>query len=71
MRRGVGTMIPPMMGKDIKVGRPKVPVDRTKRAERLDGRVRERESVAEYQRRMISQIESLDWGTKGDDEPEL
>lgn len=73
MRREVKTMIPPMMGKDIKVGRPRgVQIDRSKRAERLDGRVRERESVAEYQRRMIGQIESLDWGTKGEgDEPEL
>lgn len=64
-------MIPPMMGKDIKVGRPKTPEDRSRRAEKLDGRVRERESVAEYQRRMIGQIESLDWGSEGDDEPEL
>lgn len=65
-------MISPMMGKDIKVGRPTVPVDHEKRAERLDGRVRERESATDYQRRMIGQIESLDWGTKGEgDEPEL
>lgn len=65
-------MIPPKMGKGLKIGRPKVPEDRSKRAERLDGRVRERESVAEYQRRMIGQIESLDWGSEGEgDEPEL
>lgn len=66
-------MIPPMMGTGLKIGRPRgVPVDRAKRAERLDGRVRERESVAEYQRRMIGQIESLDWGSEGEgDEPEL
>lgn len=64
-------MIPPKMGKGLKIGRPKTQVDRMKRAERLDGRVRERESVAEYQRRMISQIESLDWGSEADDEPEL
>lgn len=73
MRGDVKTMISPMVGKDIKVGRPRgVQVDRSKRAERLDGRVRERKSVAECQRRMIGQIESLDRGTKGEgDEPEL
>lgn len=67
-------MIPPKMGKGLKIGRPRgVPVDRTKRAERLDGRVRERESATDYQRRMIGQIESLDWGTKESegDEPEM
>ena len=32
---------------------------------------REGESVADHQRRMISQIESLDWSAKGEgDEPE-
>lgn len=65
-------MIQPQMGKSLKIGRPRTPEGRAKRAERLDGRIRERESVAEYQRRMIGQIESLDWGSEGKgDEPEL
>ncbi|WP_175954884.1 hypothetical protein [Schaalia sp. Marseille-Q2122] len=64
-------MIQPMMGKGLTIGRPKAPEERAKRAERLDGRIRERESVVDYQRRMIGQIESLDWGSEGDDEPEL
>lgn len=63
-------MVPPMMGKGLKIGRPKTPEDRSKRAEKLDGRVRERESATDYQRRMTGQIESLNWGSTGDDEPE-
>lgn len=65
-------MIQPVMGKDIKVGRPRgVQIDRAKRAEKLDGRVREGESVADYQRRVMGQIESLDWGSDEGDELEM
>lgn len=65
-------MIQPMMGKGLKIGRPRTPEERAKRAERLDGRVRERESPVDYYRRMVGQIESLDWGSEGEgDEPEL
>ncbi len=27
--------------------------------------------VDEYQRRVLGQIEGLDWGSRGDDEPEM
>lgn len=64
-------MIQPQIGKGLTLGKPRLPKERTKRSERLDGRARERESVAEYQRQMISQIESLDWGSEGDDEPKV
>lgn len=59
----------------LKVSKPRVEVDHsrsiTKSAEKLDGKVREGESVAEYQRRVLGQIEGLDWGSRGDDEPEM
>lgn len=59
----------------LKTGKPRIEVDHsrsiTKSAERLDGKVREGESVADYQRRVLGQIEGLDWGSKGDDEPEI
>ena len=42
-----------------------------RRSERLDGKIREHETDAGYQRRIIGQIESLDWGAKEGDEPEL
>lgn len=54
----------------IRLGKPRVQVDYSKRAERLDGQVREGENVADYQRRVMKQIESLDWGSKVDDAPE-
>ena len=66
----VGKTIQPMIGKGIKLGKARVPVESSKRSERFDGRVREGESVADYQRRVLGQIESLDWGSEGDDEPE-
>lgn len=48
-----------------------MPDERSKRSERLDGKVREGESVADYQRRMLGQIESLDWDSECEgDEPE-
>ena len=55
----------------IKLGKPRVEVDHSrpinKNAERFDGTVREGESVAEYQRRVLGQIK----GSKGEDEPQL
>lgn len=52
-------------------GQPRVEVDHSrpinKNAERFDGTVREGESVAEYQRRVLGQIKS----SKGEDEPRL
>ncbi len=53
-------MIQPQIGKGIMLGKPRAQADLSKRAERLDGRkVREDESVADYQRRVIGEIESL------------
>lgn len=62
-------MVKPVIGTGIKLGKPRVPVEREKRSEALDGKVREGESVAEYQRRVLGQIESLGWGSE--EEPEL
>ena len=57
-------MVKPMIGTGIKLGKPRVEVDHsrpiTKSAEKLDGKVREGESVAGYQRRVLGQIEGLD-----------
>ena len=64
----------PIIGPNLKISKPRVRsthVDREQQAERLDGSVRKGESVSEYQSRMIRQINSLDWDSKGDDEPEL
>lgn len=69
MRKGVRIMVESMVGMGIKLGRPRVPVEREKRSERLDGKVREGENIADYQRRVMSQIEGLDWGSET--EPEL
>lgn len=61
----------------IRVGRPAVPVpevksQRERRAEVLDATTREGEDVAAYQRRVLRQINSLDWGDdREDDGPEL
>lgn len=57
-------MVKPVIGTGVKLGRPRVPVEREKRPERLDGKVREGESVADYQRRVMGQIEGLDWGSE-------
>lgn len=58
----------------LKTGNPRVKVDHSrsisKSAERLDGTVRKGESVSEYQRRLLGQINSLNWDSKGDDKPE-
>lgn len=62
-------MVKPVIGTGIKLGKPRVPDERERRSERLDGKVREGESVADYQRRVMSQIEGLDWGSET--EPEL
>lgn len=64
-------MIQPQIGKRISLGKPRVPDERVKRSERLDGKVHEGESVVDYQRRVLGQIESLEWGSKGDEEPEI
>lgn len=62
-------MVKPMIGKGIKLGKPRTPDDRARRSERLDGKVREGESVVDYQRRVMGQIEGLNWGSET--EPEL
>lgn len=64
-------MIQPMIGTGIKLGKPRVPDERVKRSERLDAKVRQGESVAEYQRRILGQIECLDWRSEGGDEREI
>ncbi len=63
-------MVKPVIGTSIKLGKPRVPVEHEKRSECLDGKVREGESVADYQRRVMGQIEGLDWGSV-ETEPEL
>ena len=62
-------MVKPVIGMGVKLGKPRVPDEHEKHSERLDGKVREGESVAEYQRRVMGQIEGLDWGSET--EPEL
>lgn len=57
-------MIEPMIGKGITLGKPRVPEERAKRSEHLDAHTREGESVAAYQRRVLGQIASLDWGSE-------
>ncbi|MGV9189036.1 hypothetical protein ACTOVN_04970 [Arcanobacterium canis] len=71
MRKEVRTMVKPMIGTGIKLGKARVPEERVKHSERLDGKVREGESVAAYQRRVLGQIESLDWGSERGDEPAI
>ena len=46
-----------------------MPDERVKRSERLDGKVREGEDVAAYQRRVMGQITSLDWASHEEPEP--
>ena len=62
-------MVKPVIGTGIKLGKPRVQDERERRSERLDGKVREDESVADYQRRVMGQIEGLDWASET--EPEL
>ena len=68
-------MVKPMIGTGIKLGKPRVEVDHSrpinKNAERLDGTVREGESVSEHQRRILGQIISLNWDSKSDSGSEL
>lgn len=65
-------MIEPMIGTGIKLGKARVPEQRTKRSEQLDGKVRESESVTDHQRRVMGQIEGLDWSSEGEGaEPEI
>lgn len=68
-------MVKPVIGTGIKLGKPRVEVDHSrpinKNAERFDGTVREGESVSEHQRRILGQIISLNWDSKGDSGPEL
>lgn len=66
-------MIQPQIGTGIKLGKPRVEVDHSrpinKNAERLDGTVRKGESVADYERRVLGQIEGLNRGSE--EEPKL
>lgn len=61
-------MVKPVIGMSIKLGKPRVPNERVKRSEQLDGKVPEGEDVAAYQRGVMGQIASLIWGS--DEEPE-
>ena len=73
MRKEVRRMVKPMIGTGIKLGKPRVEVDHSrpinKNAERLDGTVRKGESIADYERRVLGQIEGLDRGSEK--EPKL
>lgn len=66
-------MVKPVIGTGIKLGKPRVEVDHSrpinKNAERLDGTVRKGESVADYKRRVLGQIEGLNRGSE--EEPKL
>lgn len=66
-------MVKPVIGTSIKLGKPRVKVDNSqsinKSAERLDGTVRKGESVADYERRVLGQIEGLNQGSE--EEPKL
>lgn len=68
MREKARTIVEPVIGKDLRLGKPRVPVEWEKRSEQLDGRVREAESVADYERRVLWQIEGFD---RGSEEPKL
>jgi hypothetical protein len=71
VRKEVRTMIQPMIGTNIKLGKPRVPDEHATRAERLDAKFRQGDSVADYQRRVLGQIEGLDWASEGGDEREI
>ena len=66
-------MVKPVIGTGIKLGKPRVKVDHSrsinKSAERLDGTVRNGESVTDYERRVLGQIEGLNRGSE--EEPKL
>lgn len=66
-------MVKPVIGTGIKLGKPRVEVDHSrpinKNAEQFDGTVRKGESVAEYQRRVLGQIEGINRGSE--EEPKL
>ena len=66
-------MVKPVIGTGIKLGKPRVEVDHSrsinKSAERLDGTVRNGESVTDYERRVLGQIEGLNRGSE--EEPKL
>lgn len=66
-------MVKPVIGTGIKLGKPRVEVDHSrpinKNAERLDGTVRKGESVADYERRVLGQIEGINRGLE--EEPKL
>lgn len=64
-------MVKPVIGTGIKLGKPRVPNERVKRSEQLDGKVPEGEDVAAYQRGVMGQITSLDWGSERGDEREF
>lgn len=61
-------MVKPVIGPGIKLGKPRVEVDHSrpinKNAERLDGTVRKGESVADYERQVLGQIEGLNRGSE-------
>lgn len=66
-------MVKPVIGTGIKLGKPRIEVDHSrpinKNAERLDGTVRKGESVADYERRVLGQIEGINRGSE--EEPKL
>ena len=66
-------MVKPVIGTGIKLGKPRVEVDHSrsinKSAERLDGTVHKGESVADYERRVLGQIEGINRGSE--EEPKL
>jgi hypothetical protein len=68
VRKEVRRMVKPVIGTGVKLGKPRVPDERVKRSERLEGKVREGEDVAAYQHGVMGQIASLIWGS--DEEPE-
>lgn len=66
-------MVKLVIGTGIKLGKPRIEVDHSrpinKNAERLDGTVRKGESIADYERRVLGQIEGLNRGSE--EEPKL
>lgn len=66
-------MVKPVIGTGIKLGKPRLEVDHSrpinKNAEQLGGTVRKGESVADYERRVLGQIEGLNRGSE--EEPKL
>lgn len=61
-------MVKPVIGTGIKLGEPRVKVDHSrsinKNVERLDGTVRNGESIADYEWRDLGQIEGLNRGSE-------